>query len=158
MITGDRLEPREHLAGRDRVRDSPQGNDGASKAGESSGHASMLALVTAPVQGPNITLPGFQLTLACWRHVLLSGTTSPPTNGTDPGQRVGCANGVLAQPQYHQLLEAASFTRVNITSTHSAEPDLANELLARCPTPGAPSEIGSERGHLLDRTGTGMHH
>jgi SAM-dependent methyltransferase len=55
-------------------------------------------------------------------------------DGTDPGQlaeaeqRAGCG-GTLTQPQYRDLLHAAGFTAIAITSTHQAGPGLHSAII-----------------------------
>jgi SAM-dependent methyltransferase len=44
-------------------------------------------------------------------------------------QRVGCLNGALTQPEYRDLLLAAGFTAISITSTHEAEPGLHSAII-----------------------------
>ena len=55
--------------------------------------------------------------------------------GTDPAelagaeQRVGCLNGTLTQREYRDLLLAAGFTAIGITSTHRAGPGLHSAII-----------------------------
>jgi SAM-dependent methyltransferase len=55
--------------------------------------------------------------------------------GIDPGQlagaeqRVGCISGTLTRPQYRDLLLAAGFTSINITSTHDIGPGLYSAVI-----------------------------
>jgi SAM-dependent methyltransferase len=55
--------------------------------------------------------------------------------GIDPGQlteaerQVWCVNGTLTQPQYRNLLQAAGFTGISITSTHQAGPGLRSAII-----------------------------
>jgi SAM-dependent methyltransferase len=55
--------------------------------------------------------------------------------GADPAQRaaaeqqVGCANGTLTQAQYSNMLQAAGFTGITITATHSAGAGLSSAII-----------------------------
>ncbi len=55
--------------------------------------------------------------------------------GIDPGrlaeaeQRSGCVSGTLTQPQYRDLLLAAGFTGISITSTHDAGAGLRSAII-----------------------------
>src|SRR5262249_13983836 len=55
--------------------------------------------------------------------------------GIDPGQlaeaeqRVGCLSGALTQQQYRELLHAAGFTAITITSTHQADAGLHSAII-----------------------------
>jgi SAM-dependent methyltransferase len=64
--------------------------------------------------------------------------------GTDPAHRsdaerqVGCLNGTLTEPQYSNMLQAAGFAGISITSTNQAGPGLHSAIIqatkpaARC--------------------------
>jgi ubiquinone/menaquinone biosynthesis C-methylase UbiE len=54
----------------------------------------------------------------------------------DAEQRVGCLNGALTRPEYQDLLLAAGFTAISITSTHEAEPGLHSAII-QAAKPGA---------------------
>jgi ubiquinone/menaquinone biosynthesis C-methylase UbiE len=56
-------------------------------------------------------------------------------DGVSPGQlaeaeqRVGCTSGTLTRPQYRQLLQAAGFTAISITTTHDAGAGLHSAMI-----------------------------
>ena len=52
-----------------------------------------------------------------------------PAQLADAEQRVGCLNGALTQPEYRDLLLAAGFTAISITSAHEAEPGLHSAII-----------------------------
>jgi SAM-dependent methyltransferase len=63
-------------------------------------------------------------------------------DGTEPAQRAaaeqqaGCLNGALTQREYHDLLLAAGFTGVTITSTAPAGPGLHSAIIQAAKPPG----------------------
>jgi SAM-dependent methyltransferase len=52
-----------------------------------------------------------------------------PAQLADAERLVGCLNGALTQARYHDLLLAAGFTRISITSTHEAGPGLHSAII-----------------------------
>src|ERR1022692_2952471 len=52
-----------------------------------------------------------------------------PGERTNAEQRVGCSSGTLTQPAYRDLLLAAGFTNISITSTHEADAGLHSVII-----------------------------
>jgi SAM-dependent methyltransferase len=60
---------------------------------------------------------------------VIADEDTDPAQLADAEQRVGCLNGTLTQPEYRDLLLAAGFTAISITSTFRAEPGLHSAII-----------------------------
>ncbi len=84
-------------------------------------------------------------------------------DGVDPGQlaeaeqRAGCLSGALTQPQYRDLLLAAGFTGISITSTHDAGAGLHSAII-QATKPAAPplADLLSAAETVLAATGNAV--
>jgi SAM-dependent methyltransferase len=61
-----------------------------------------------------------------------------PRQLTEAEQQVWCVNGTLTQPQYRNLLQAAGFTGISITSTHQPGAGLHSAIVQATKPPGRP--------------------
>jgi SAM-dependent methyltransferase len=52
-----------------------------------------------------------------------------PRQRTDAERRVGCTSGTLTQPEYRELLRAAGFTGISITTTHDTDGGLHSAII-----------------------------
>jgi arsenite methyltransferase len=59
-----------------------------------------------------------------------------PSQLTEAERQVWCVNGTLTQPQYRNLLQAAGFTGISITSTNQAGPGLHSTIIQATKPPG----------------------
>jgi SAM-dependent methyltransferase len=60
---------------------------------------------------------------------VIAGEGTDPAQLADAERQVGCLNGALTQPEYRNLLLAAGFTAIGITSTHEAGPGLHSAII-----------------------------
>ncbi|MBO0815316.1 MAG: methyltransferase domain-containing protein [Actinobacteria bacterium] len=60
---------------------------------------------------------------------VIADENTDPAQLASAEQRVGCLNGTLTRPEYRDLLLAAGFTAISITSTHEAGPGLHSAII-----------------------------